>query len=139
MGIAVEPAPGEQASTVRDEHSLLLWQTCAYADELADAARHGRPVTAPYIAMVDFVHQRLLPYLNQEERRFPATRLRDEHMGRLLRSDHARLRADVDNIENIQTRRLLALAAEALVNHLDRHVQRELLWMRPGSDGSSWV
>lgn len=137
--MAAEPAPVGQPSTVRDEHRVLLWQTCAYAEELAHAARGGRSVTAPHLALVDFARHRLLPYLTDEERRLPATQLRDEHMGQLVRSDHARLRADVDNIESAWTGRLRVLAAEALVGHLDRHVQREELWMPPGPAGSSSV
>ena len=137
--MAVGSASVGLASAVRDEHRVLLWQTCAYADELADAAHHGCSVTAPHLALVDFAHYRLLPYLTEEERRLPATQLRDEHMGQLVRSDHARLRADVDNLESARTGRLRVLAAEALVGHLDRHVQREEAWMRPGAAGSSLV
>ena len=129
--MATESAPVGRASAVPDEHSVMLWQTCAYAAELTDAAHRGHSVTVPYLAMVGFAHQRLLPYLSEEEHSFPPTRLRDEHMARLLSSDHARLRADVDNIEGARTQRLLVLATEALVEHLDRHVQREEAWIRP--------
>lgn len=114
---------------ILDEHSVLLWQTCAYADDLSDAARSGHPLTGPYDAMLEFLHYRLLPYLTEEERRLPKTRLRDERMRRLLLTDHERLRDDVDNIEGSRTRRLLALTADALVNRLDRHVSREETWV----------
>jgi hypothetical protein len=139
MHMAVRPRPGGESGALSDEHSVLLWQACAYADELTAAARGDGSMTLPYLAMVDFVHQRLLPYLREEERNLPPTHLRDEHMAPLLRSDHARLRADAANIESTRTRQAVALAAEALVDHLDRHVRREETWMRPGSDGSSWI
>ena len=128
---------------VDDEHSVLLWQTCAYADDLGDAARSGRRLTAAYDAMLEFLHYRLLPYLRDEERNLPPARLRDEHMMRLLLSDHNRLRADVDNIESSRTRRVLTLATEAFVDRLDRHVRREEAWIRPADtaapDVESWA
>lgn len=88
--------------------------------------------TPAYDAMLEFLHHRLLPYLRDEERRLPPSTLRDEHMTRLLLTDHERLRADVDNIESSRTRRLLALASGVLV---DRHVRREGRWVADlGSD-----
>jgi uncharacterized protein (DUF2249 family) len=117
------------AAEISDEHSVLLWQTCAYVDGLRDAARSGGRLTPAYDAMLEFLHYRLLPYLNNEERQIPATRLRDDHLLRLLVADHERLRADVDNIESSRTKRLLALAGDALVEHLERHVRREESWL----------
>ena len=120
---------------VDDEHSVLLWQTCAYADDLGDAARSGQGLTAAYDAMLEFFHYRLLPYLRDEERNLPPARLRDDHMMQLLLSDHERLRADVDNIESSRTRRVLTLATDAFVDRLDRHVRREEAWLRPADAG----
>lgn len=120
-----------------DEHSVLLWQTAAYADDLTDAVRSDRPLTPAYDAMLEFLHYRLLPYLADEERQLPATRLRDEHMTRLVRSDHERLRDDIDNIEGSRTRRLLTLATEVLVDRLDRHVQREETWVDDPAGGTA--
>ena len=117
------------ASPISDEHSVLLWQACAYADDLNDAARTGRRLTPAHDTMLEFLHYRLLPYLTSEERQLAPDRFRDEHLQRLLVSDHERLRADVDNIEFSRTRRLSALAATALVNRLDRHVRREESWL----------
>ena len=117
------------AAPISDEHSVLLWQTCAYADDLGDAARAGRRLTPAHDAMLEFLHYRLLPYLTNEERQLAPQRLRDDHLLQLLASDHERLRADVDNIESSRTRRLLALAAEALVDRLGRHVRREESWL----------
>lgn len=117
------------AAPIRDEHSVLLWQTCAYAEDLRDAAESGRRLAPAYDAMLDFLHYRLLPYLTNEERQVPAARLRDDHLLRLLVADHDRLRADVDNIESSRTRRLLTLAGDALVARLDRHVRREESWL----------
>ncbi len=112
-----------------DEHSVLLWQTCAYADDLTAATRSGRRLTPAFDAMLEFLHYRLLPYLRDEERQLPPARLRDEHMTGLLRADHERLRADVDNVESSGTRRLLALASDVLVDRLDHHVRREEHWL----------
>ncbi|HVV77077.1 MAG TPA: hypothetical protein VHC43_13685 [Mycobacteriales bacterium] len=119
------------APTLSDDHSILLWQTCAYADDLAEAARTGRPVTHAHDAILDFAHYRLLPYLAEEERCLAATQLRDNHMSRLLYEDHARIRRGVDNLEASRTRGLLALAADGLVECLDRHIRREEAWVIP--------
>lgn len=121
--------PLAHAAPMNDEHSVLLWQTCAYVDDLGDAVRSGRQLTPAYDAMLEFLHYRLLPYLTIEERQLPADRLRDDHMLQLLVSDHDRLRADVDNIESSRTRLLIRLAATALVDRLDRHVRREETWV----------
>jgi uncharacterized protein (DUF2249 family) len=117
------------AAPIRDEHSVLLWQTCAYADEVSDAALSRRRLTPVHDEMLQFLHYRLLPYLTNEERQLAPGCLRDEHMLRLLRADHERLRADVENVESSRTRRLLALAASVLVDRLDRHMRREECWL----------
>jgi uncharacterized protein (DUF2249 family) len=112
-----------------DEHSVLLWQTCAYAEDLSDAAQAGQRLTPAYDAMLEFLHYRLLPYLRDEERQFPPSKLRDEQMTRLVLADHERLRADVDNVESSRTRRLLTIASDVLVDRLDHHARREERWV----------
>jgi uncharacterized protein (DUF2249 family) len=130
---------------IADEHSVLLWQACAYADDLTDAAGTGRRLGPAHDAMLGFLHYRLLPYLSAEELRLPPARLRDEHMLPLLLTDHERLRADVENVETSRTRRLLSLAAAALVDRLDRHVRREQSWVKhpdpdaEPSDEADWA
>lgn len=116
-------------ATLADEHDVLLWQTCSYADELIDAVESGRPAAGAHDAMLEFAHYRLLPYLAAEERRLPAERLRDDHFSQLLLDDHARIRYGVDNVEAGRTRQLLALAADGLVERLDRHIRREQTWV----------
>jgi uncharacterized protein (DUF2249 family) len=125
-------APG--AAPLCDEHSVLLWQTCAYADDLRDASRTGRRLAPAHDAMLEFLHYRLLPYLTDEERRLSRDRLRDDHLLETLVADHERLRADVDNVEWSRTRRLVALAAAALDDRLDRHVRREESWLASSLD-----
>jgi hypothetical protein len=115
--------------TLSDEHSVLLWQTCAYAADLIEAARAGRPLNTARDAMLEFAHYGLLPYLREEERRLPPHRLRDDHLTKVLLDDHARIRSGVDNIEAGRSRQLLVLAADALVGRLDRHVRREESWV----------
>lgn len=117
------------AAPISDEHSVLLWQTCAYAEDLGDAARSGSRLTPAYDAMLEFLHYRMLPYLTDEERQLPAARLRDDHALQLLVTDHERLRCDVENIEASRTRRVLQLAATTLVDRLARHVHREETWL----------
>jgi uncharacterized protein (DUF2249 family) len=119
-----------------DEHSVLLWQTCAYVENLTDAVQSRQRVTPAYDAMLQFLHYGLLPYLSKEERQFPPSKLRDEHLSRLLLADHERLRDDVDNIEGSRTRRLLTLASDVLVDRLDRHIRREESWIRNPSSGT---
>ncbi|HVA59030.1 MAG TPA: DUF2249 domain-containing protein [Mycobacteriales bacterium] len=115
--------------TLADEHSLLVWQTCAYADELADAVGSAPRFTPAVDAMLGFCHYRLLPYLADEERRLTAADLRDSRMWQLLVADHTRLRADVENLESTRARQLLPLAASTLVGRLDRHAHREQGWV----------
>jgi uncharacterized protein (DUF2249 family) len=119
-----------------DEHSVLLWQTCAYVENLTDAVQSRQRVTPAYDALLQFLHYGLLAYLTKEERQFAPSKLRDEHLGRLLLADHERLRDDVDNIESSRTRRLLTLASDVLVDRLDRHIQREESWIRNPSSGT---
>jgi uncharacterized protein (DUF2249 family) len=119
-----------------DEHSVLLWQTCAYVENLTDAVQSRQRVAPAYDAMLQFLHYRLLPYLSKEERQLPPSKLRDEHLSRLLLADHERLRDDVDNIEGSRTRRLLTLASDVLVDRLDRHIRREESWIRNPSPGT---
>lgn len=133
------------APAIVDEHSVLLWQTCAFADELMAAARSGRRLAPAFDAMLEFLHYRLLPYLTEEEHRLPAGELRDEHLAQLLAADHARLRTDVETLESSRTRRVLGLAAGALVDRLDRHVRREESWVsdpwagRGPDDSGEWA
>jgi uncharacterized protein (DUF2249 family) len=127
------------AAPVCDEHSVLLWQTCAYADDLRQAARSGRRLASAHDAMLGFLHLRLLPYLADEERRLSRNLLRDDHLREVLIADHERLRADVDNIDGSRTRSLLGLAVAALVDRLDRHVRREESWLAsPASDAGQF-
>ena len=101
-----------------DEHSVLLWQTCSYADALVTAATSGGPLGTPYDAMLGFLHYRLLPYLSSEERALLPSE-------RALIGDHNRIRGDVEDLDLARTRRTLATTSAALVRRLDEHVQRE--------------
>jgi len=112
-----------------DEHSVLLWQTCAYADELVDTARSRRPLNPAFDTMLDFLHHRLLPYLSAEERQLSGSELRDEHFTQVLLTDHNRIRAGVENVEAARTRLMVTTSTAALVSRLDRHVQREETWV----------
>lgn len=116
-------------ATLSDEHSILLWQTCAYAEDLIDAVRAGRRATQARDALLEFAHYRLVPYLSEEEGRLPSTPLRDDHLWQLLLDDHARIRLGVENINASRTRELLALSARGLVERLDRHIRREETWV----------
>jgi hypothetical protein len=71
--------------TLTDTHSVLLWQTCAYADELIDTAQSRRPLTPAINTMFDFLHYRLLLYLGAAERQLPGERLTQ-----VLLTDHNR-------------------------------------------------
>jgi uncharacterized protein (DUF2249 family) len=123
--------PGALAdASIRDEHSVLLWQACAFAGDLRDAIGTGQRLAVTHDAMLKFLRYRLLPYLDYEERELPPTRLRDDKLRRLLLADHDRLRADVASIEACRTTRVLALAVEAMLDRLDRHLLREESWLR---------
>jgi uncharacterized protein (DUF2249 family) len=113
--------------SVTDEHSVLLWQTCAYADDLVAAATSHGPLGTQYDAMLEFLHYRLLPYLGAEERALPPT----DPDAVVLVEDHNRIRADIDALDSARTRRALAGASTALVRRLDQHVQREDGWAGP--------
>ncbi len=121
--VPARPAP------ITDEHSVLLWQTCGYADELIETAESAGPLVPAYEAMLGFLHYRLLPYLAGEESRLGPDGLCDPHLVRTVLADHDRIRDDVENVEGSRTRRLLALSAGVLVERLGRHVQREEAWV----------
>jgi uncharacterized protein (DUF2249 family) len=128
-----------------EEHTVLLWQTCAYADELVERAQSPHPLTKAVDRMLGFLHYRLLPYLRDEERDLPHGELRDDHLARVLLTDHDRIRAEVENVESARTRALVAMSTGSLVTRLDRHVQREETWVtdthshRPSVDTGGWV
>lgn len=152
MPTLVLPA-ATHGSSIADDQSVLLWQACAYVDDVTDAARDGRPLAESYDALRQFLRDRLLPYLSEEERRILPGRLRDDHLANRMRVEHARLRADVATIEDSISQNLLALATETFVVRLERHVHRESEWVtrsdNPDADqadtsrlapcGSSWV
>ena len=112
-----------------DEHSVLLWQVCAHADELTEAVDSGTDFAPALHGMLTFLHYRLLPYLVAEEARLQPAQLRDEHLARLLVADHHRLRSGVETLESSRTRGLAGLAANALTDQLDRHLRREESWV----------
>ena len=107
-----------------DEHSVLLWQTCAYADDLVVAATSGGPLGTRYDAMLEFLHYRLLPFLGAEEAALHPT----AHDAVRQIEDHNRIRDDIDALDGARTRRSLAGASSALVRRLDQHVLREDGW-----------
>jgi hypothetical protein len=112
-----------------DDHSVLVWQTCAYAEELGDAARSGARLTPPFDALLEFLRFRLLPYLRAEERQLTPPQLTDQDVRRLLLADHDRLRARVADLEAGRTRSMVVAACDGLVDGLDRHVRREERWL----------
>lgn len=124
-------SPGTAAtdSALRDEHSVLLWETCAYSDELIQAVDAGVGLDAASGALLEFLHYRLLPYLCAEERRLCDSGLRDEAFADLLVADHDRIRHYVDTLAASRTSRLRAMSTRVLVECLDRHVQREQSWV----------
>ena len=107
-----------------DEHSVLLWQTCAYADDLVAAATFRGPLGTRYDAMLGFLHYRLLPYLSDEERALLADPALDSVQHGLL-DEHDRIRGHVEDLGRASTRHALARSTAALVRRLDLHVQRE--------------
>lgn len=129
-------APGPAGDPLVDEHSVLLWEACAYADDLSASARSGQRLATALDAMLGFLHYRLLPYLTDEELHLSPDGLRDEHMGRLLAADHERLRTAVDVLESCRTPHLIGLAATALIMALERHVRREESWVVEASQRS---
>jgi hypothetical protein len=114
------------AAALTDEHGLLLWQTSAYVDDL-----HGdrRDHAAGLATLLDFLHERLLPYLAAEEADLLTSSLRDRHLARLVLADHERVRAHVRNIESSRTAELADMAANALLLRLERHTWREERWV----------
>lgn len=129
------PAP---AGSLVDDHIVLLWQTCAYAEDVADAAQSGQHLTGAFEAMLAFLHYQFLPYLRDEEERLPSSQLCQAHMAPLLLADHELLRTAVDNLESSRSRQLVSIAAEVLVNRLDHHIRREDHWLiDPTAEGQA--
>lgn len=126
MSLISASSPG---APLVDEHSVLLWQVCAHADEVTGAAGSAEDFAPALHGMLTFLHYRLLPYLVAEESRLQPAQLRDEHLAELLIADHQRLRSRVENLESSRTPGLTGLAAIALANQLDRHLRREESWI----------
>lgn len=118
-----------------DDHTVLVWQTCAFAEEVREAARSGQRVTPPLDALLEFLQYRLLPYLREEERHLAPGGPGGEQLARLQLVDHDRLRAAAAELESSRTRQLLVAACDALVDGLDRHVRREERWLVDGTAG----
>lgn len=118
-----------------DEHSVLLWQVCAHAEELTEAVDSRTDFVPVLRRMLTFLHYRLLPYLVAEEFRLQPAQLRDEHMARLLLADHQRIRSGVESLESSRTRGLAGLAAGALADQLGRHLRREESWVLDARTG----
>src|SRR4051794_1308260 len=116
------------AMSLSDEHSILLWETCAYSDELVRSADSTVGIDAASDALLEFLHYRLLPYLYAEERRLRDSGLRDRALADLLVADHDRIRAHVDTLAASRTPHLRVMSSRALVDCLERHVQREQSW-----------
>jgi uncharacterized protein (DUF2249 family) len=112
-------------ATLTDEHSVLLWQTCAYADDLVDNRHSDDLLSTSLETTLRFLHYRLLPYLRAEEQQLADDELADALLTRQLVSEHDGIRAAVDTIETSRTRRTLSIATRSLIERLDRHVQRE--------------
>lgn len=108
-----------------DEHSVLLWQTCAYADDLVDNRHSDGLLSTSLETTLRFLHYRLLPYLRAEEQQLTDDEVGDAHLTRLLVSEHDGIRTAVDTIETSRTRQALGVATRSLIEQLDRHVQRE--------------
>lgn len=124
--MTVQTALSTSPDALPDAHSVLLWETSAYVEEMqTDRPHHAQRRKA----LCRFLRERLLPYLAGEERRLLVSGLRDEHLTSLLLADHARLRAHVENIRGSRTPDLADMAAEALVCRLDKHVRREQRWV----------
>jgi uncharacterized protein (DUF2249 family) len=115
----------ETDARLTDEHSVLLWQTCAYADDLVDNVHSDAGLSVSLETTLRFLHYGLLPYLRLEERQLAGSDLGDAHLTHLLVSEHDEIRAVVDTIETSRTRQALSIATRSLIERLDRHVRRE--------------
>jgi uncharacterized protein (DUF2249 family) len=120
----------DSRARLSDEHAVLLWQICAYVDELVEAARSGRGLIAAFDTLLKFLRYRLLPYLTAEERQLAAAELPPAHRAQQL-IDHDEIRESVESIETAQTEALTLLATAALVSRIDEHVRAEQTWL-PG-------
>ena len=125
------------STALNDEHSVLLWETCAYSSELIQAADSRAGLDAACEALLGFLHYRLLPYLCDEERRLCDSGLRDSAFADLVVADHERIRAHVETLAASRTSRLRVISTRALVDCLDRHVQREQSWVLDSGGAAS--
>jgi uncharacterized protein (DUF2249 family) len=121
---SVDPVVGR----LYDEHSILLWQTCAYAENVVDQPRARYPTENALSQLLGFLRCRLLPYLNREAELLGNVGLRTDWVARALLADHPRIRADVNRINASRTGSQTQQAVEALVGSLDRHLQHQQAW-----------
>ncbi len=121
--------PDASSCRLDDEQSVLLWQACAYAQDLIDAIASNHDADAARRALLMFVHSYLLPYLHFEEWAFFDRTTPDARLSRLQLLDHDRIRLAADTIEVTVSRTQLVLAVQSLVDCLGRHIGREQEWM----------
>jgi uncharacterized protein (DUF2249 family) len=103
-GTALHPALARRC----DEHSVLLWQTCAYAADAVDASRE---LTAPNAAVRDllrYLHYGLLPYLCRE-----------------AKADLTEIRADIDAVQASRSGPQTRRAIDTLIRDLERQLRHE--------------
>lgn len=116
-------------TALADDHSVLLWLTCAYAADVVETAEAGRDIAAGLASMLDFLHWGLLPYLRHEEQLL----LEEDEQGSLastVLAEHRRIRHDVAAIEQSKGHADRSRAAAgSLVMTLDQHIRREEGWV----------
>jgi uncharacterized protein (DUF2249 family) len=118
------------ADRLYDDHSILLWQFCAYASEAIDASHATMQMEPEVKSLLRFLRFGMLPYLCREEDMFSPERLHSDWVARALEADHVRIRADVDRIEACRSGTQVRLAIETLLTRLDRHMAHEQAWAK---------
>ncbi len=121
-----------------DEHTVLLWQICAYVDELIDAARTGRGLIRAFETLLKFLHYRLVPYLVAEEQDLAAHGLQPAHRIQQL-TEHNEIRETIEAIEAAETESRTLLATAALVTRIDQHARCEQSWIANNDHRASEV
>lgn len=125
-GPAVATSRAHEA--LSDEHTVLLWQICAYVEEFTNAAQTGRELIPAFDSLLTFLHYRLLPYLTAEERQLPGKQLTPEECDQ-QRADHNEIRDGVEAIEAAETEARSLIATATLVTRIDEHTRREQSWI----------
>jgi uncharacterized protein (DUF2249 family) len=136
-------------STREDLDAQLIWQVSARSEALLGDVRAGRPAAPALRALLGYLREVVLQRIADEDSRVAARPHEAPPVVAELRSEHLRLREDVEDLAQAlgdgRAPRLDGLGGvvQRLVDRLDRHLSLEAVALTdpptPGRRGGDWA